>query len=110
MLAALIATSSAVLTNRTWVFWVDTDAVNLFALFAICLIFSLSVPSRPFRTQLAMAALAGTSVAMFIGLYGKTGFYVVYSAVFILCLFGSGFQARRVALLTAVFSASSSRW
>ena len=101
--AILIGTSSEVLINRTSVYWVDTDSINLFALFSICLIFSLSAPCRPFRHQLAIAALAGASVALFVEWYSKPGFYVVHAAVFVVCLIGRRFPLRRVVLLTAVF-------
>ncbi len=103
LLAGLIGAASQVVVIRTSIHRVDTDPVNLFALWWICFAFTLPRPDRAPWKQLASAMLAGVSVALFVAWYEKPGFLVVLAVTFGLCLFARRFATRRMAQLGAVF-------
>lgn len=104
LLAGLVgATSPAVLT-RSYVQWVDTDAVNLFAMWWIAWASCWPRPEQRRATSLGGAALAGFSAALFVAWYEKPALMPVLLAAFALRSAAAGFGWRRAALLVALFA------
>ncbi len=107
LLGALIGAASAAYFTRASIHRVDTDAANLFGLWWIALLYALPQQKMSKRSQLALAALAGVSVALFVAWYDRAGFWLVLVASFLSCLIAYGFGARRALLLFAVFVAAA---
>jgi dolichyl-diphosphooligosaccharide--protein glycosyltransferase len=79
--------------------------VNLFGLWWIASVFALPRQGMSTRYQLGLAALAGVSVALFVGWYDRAGFWLVLAASFLVCLIANGFATKRALALFAVFLA-----
>ena len=105
LLGALIGAASAAYFTRASIHRVDTDAANLFGLWWIAFVFALPQQKMSMRTQLAVSALAGVSVALFVAWYDRAGFWLVLVTSFLTCLIAYGFAARRALVLFAVFFA-----
>jgi len=103
LLGAMISSASAAYFTRASIHRVDTDGMNLFGLWWIAFLFAL--PRQKMRAwhQLALSALAGVSVALFVGWYDQAGFWLVLVASFLICLIANGFAARRALTLFAIF-------
>lgn len=103
VLGALVGSASPSVAGRTGIHRVDTDGVNLFALWWICLLFGLLWPDARRARQVAVAAGAGLSVALFVAWYSKPGLQVLFAACFALCLIARRFAWRRGLLLAVIF-------
>jgi len=104
LLGALIGAASAAYFTRASIHRVDTDGANLFALWWIALLFSLPASLATMRRQFALSALAGISVALFVGWYDRAGFWLVLVACFGTSLLALGVGWRRALGLFAVFA------
>jgi undecaprenyl-diphosphooligosaccharide--protein glycosyltransferase len=105
LLGALIAAASVAYFSRASIHRVDTDGANLFGLWWIAFVFALPRHEMSTRSLLGLSALAGSSVALFVGWYDQAGFWLVLVASFLVCLIARGFATRRVLALFAVFVA-----
>jgi undecaprenyl-diphosphooligosaccharide--protein glycosyltransferase len=107
MLGGLFGIASGALISRTALSRVEPDGANLFALCGISLLFALLRPqSSPLR-QIAVAAAAGISVALFATWYQKPALHLFLALCFVASTLVRRFPPRRLALVVAVFLLAS---
>lgn len=104
LLAAGFAASSHVVFARTAVYNIDTDALNLFGLWSITLAISCVPLLKTFGRQAFLTLVAALATSLFIEWYERELFYVVFCAVFPICLLTGRVSRGTVVVLALLFA------